>query len=176
MPGNKPNVIANGKQLFANGVNQLLVITPGEIGATDRAGEDYITYPRKLGLAVQKNDVAGGMPRTVDDLEGLLAHGDRIAILKPPIGREGLRPREARHLTPFRQFVDPKTVTLFRPFHGYRELLAQDIRCSAVVEVAVCQQNLLHGGTHFGDRRFNPLDITARVHNRRKTRRFTLYD
>ena len=61
MPGNKANVIANGEQLLANRVNQLLVITPGEIGATDGAGKDHIAHPGELGLAVQKNDVAGSV-------------------------------------------------------------------------------------------------------------------
>ena len=62
-------------------MNQLLVITHGEIGSANRARKEHIAYPGELGLAVQKHHMAGGVAGAMNHLEGLLTDGDRITVL-----------------------------------------------------------------------------------------------
>ena len=62
------DIITDWKELLANRMNQLLMITHGEVGAANRPSKDHIAHPRKLGLAVQEYYMPWGVPRAMDDL------------------------------------------------------------------------------------------------------------
>lgn len=81
MPWQKPDIVAQGKQFLANGVDQLLVVAARKVCTADGAPEDHIPHDGKMEFWMVKNDMAPGMPRTMIDSEGLLADGNRIAFL-----------------------------------------------------------------------------------------------
>ena len=64
MAWDETDVVTDRKELLANRVNQLLVISHGEVRATDRPRKDHVTHPRELGFPVQKHDVARGVAWT----------------------------------------------------------------------------------------------------------------
>jgi len=77
------------------------------------------------------------VPGAVNHLERLLTDGHCVAILQPAVRREGFCPREAGHLAPIGQLVDPKAVSLLWSLHRHRELLTEHVRCRAMIEMAM---------------------------------------
>src|SRR6056297_270157 len=97
MPRNEGDIVAQWKQLAADAVDQLLVVTAREIRATDGTLEKHITDPGNVLRRIVEHHVPGSVPGTVQHLKLLLAHADRIALLQPAVGQESVRVRETGH-------------------------------------------------------------------------------
>src|SRR6516225_7683124 len=91
--GDEGHVVAERPELAGDRVDQVLVAAAWEVGAADRAGEEYVADLGEPGLAVEEHHVAGRVAGAVVDLPFRLAEGDGIAIVQPAIGceRTGLR-------------------------------------------------------------------------------------
>src|SRR3546814_15349647 len=69
---------------------ELLVIAAREVGAADRALEQYVADDRELRWLVVKDDMPRRVPRTVDDVEGQRADRHRVAVVQPAVRLERL--------------------------------------------------------------------------------------
>ena len=92
-----------------------------------------------------------------------LAHGDRVAINQPAIGREGFAFVEAEHAPLVGHRVDPEAFFLLRALDGHAELARQFGGGTGMVDVTMRQQDLLHLDAGIGHRRLDPVDITPRI-------------
>src|SRR5271167_1688254 len=69
MSADDRDVISQGQKLVSDRFEQLPLIAAGEIGATDRAGEQHVTDNRQTLRRTEKDDASRRMPRTMRDLE-----------------------------------------------------------------------------------------------------------
>src|SRR3546814_20753463 len=67
---------------------ELLVIAAREVGAADRALEQYVADDRELRWLVVKDDMPRRVPRTVEDVEGQRADRHRVTVVQPAVRRE----------------------------------------------------------------------------------------
>ena len=70
-----------------------------------------------------------------------------------------------------RKSVDPIAVGLVRSFDLHAELLGQGARATAMVDMTVCQQDLLDGYAGLSRRRLEARQIAARIDERAAHRR-----
>ena len=69
MPGEDGNVVVEGPELFADAIQEELMIAAGQVGAADAASEEDISAKEYLALAVQETDTARAMAGDVQHLE-----------------------------------------------------------------------------------------------------------
>src|SRR3546814_11031743 len=81
--GQKDGVVAQGPEFLSDRREELLVIAAREVGAADRALEQYVADDRELRWLVVKDDMPRRVPRTVDDVEGQRADRHRVAGVQP---------------------------------------------------------------------------------------------
>src|SRR3546814_3195983 len=67
--GQKDGVVAQGPEFLSDRREELLVIAAREVGAADRALEQYVADDRELRWLVVKDDMPRRVPRTVDRSE-----------------------------------------------------------------------------------------------------------
>src|SRR3546814_14266317 len=83
--GQKDGVVAQGPEFLSDRREELLVIAAREVGAADRALEQYVADDRELRWLVVKDDMPRRVPRTVDDAEGQRADRHRVAVVHPAL-------------------------------------------------------------------------------------------
>ena len=93
---------------------------------------------------MMEDDVAGRVAGAVADVEGQLADRRRVAVLQPAVGLEWLA-LDPPALSVVLEPRDPEAVGLVRAFDRDAELLREDSRRPAMVDVTVGQQDLLDG-------------------------------
>ena len=90
MPGHKARFVAHWPQAPSDRVEELLVVSAGEIGPPDRPQEQHVTDQRQLRFGVMEDDVARRVARAVANVEHKLSDRDRIAINQVAIRLERL--------------------------------------------------------------------------------------
>ncbi len=118
MPGNEANLVAQRKEFLMNRVQKLPVIPAWKVGSTDGAAKENIPNLGQAILGVNEHDMSGGVPRTMQDIELLLAHADDIALLKPLVGLEITHRRKTEHLTLSGKRVNQKGIVGMRADNG----------------------------------------------------------
>src|SRR5690606_28413700 len=112
---------------------------------------------------VMEDDMPGRVARAMDHVEGLFAEADRIAVVEPAIRLEGIEPGETEALALFGQLPDPEGIlalgTLDRHAMAARELG----RLSAVVDVAMGEQDLLDARAQLPEGRIDPVEVAAGI-------------
>src|SRR3546814_11821510 len=83
--GQKDGVVAQGPEFLSDRREELLVIAAREVGAADRALEQYVADDRELRWLVVKDDLPRRVPRTVDDVEGTRADRPRVAVVQQAV-------------------------------------------------------------------------------------------
>src|SRR3546814_18414436 len=83
--GQKDGVVAQGPEFLSDRREELLLIAAREVGAADRALEQYVADDRELRWLVVKDDMPRRVPRTVDDVEGPPPDTPRADVVPPAI-------------------------------------------------------------------------------------------
>ena len=110
MPRDEADIVAEREEFLSNRIDELLVISAWEVGPSDGAPKEYVADLRQTILDVDEHHVSGGMPRTMQHLQLLLAHADGIALLQPLIGLEISDRRKTECLTLGRQGLNQKRI------------------------------------------------------------------
>lgn len=164
--GNEAHIIAEGKQLFTDGMHQRVEVSLGKIGAADRALKQHVAHHGDPGDGIEEHHMSGCVAGAMENLQSLVADGDGIAVLQPAVGREAVGERKAEHPALLRQFVDPEAVLALRPFDG-QVLLARQCRDAAhMVEVPVGAEDFLQRDALFGDGGEEIIQVAAGVDQR----------
>ncbi len=100
MAGDERDVIPQREQLVADRTHQVCVVAAWKVGAADRSLEQHVSHPGQALALVQEYHVPRCMARTVEDLQGLFTHADRIPLFQPAIRDKRRRLGHARHATP----------------------------------------------------------------------------
>jgi hypothetical protein len=135
------DVLAQRPQLVRDRIEQLLVVALGEIGAPDAAAKQHIAHNRQPRGRVEKHHMARRVAGAVDHLKHQFAHADGIAIMQPAVRLKAL-PFQPHAGVGVIQPLDPEAVALFRPFDGHAQILGQHARQSAMVHMAVGDEQL----------------------------------
>ena len=114
-----------------------------EIGAPDGSRKEHIAHEGQTILGVHKHDMARRMPRTMQDLQGLLTHRDRIAVLQPPIRYKARRARHAEHRALSGQLGNPEFIVGVWPLDRDAESLGEKAGLPAMINVTVREQDFL---------------------------------
>ena len=157
------DLISQGPQLFANAADQLTVIAPRKVRAADGTGkQDVPDEGDRTGLVIEHH-VARGMPGAVDHLQRFGTKVHHVAVLKPAIGFKGHGRLKPVAQAVVGQTVDPELVVAMRSFDGNAHACRQRRGAGTMVEVSVCQEDLLEGRTEPGQLVDNAIHVATRI-------------
>ena len=100
------HVVAQGKELVADRVDQRRVVAARKVGAADRALEQHVADEGQLCFRLVEHHVAGRVAGTVQHGETQRTDFDRVAVFQPPVGHEGLDGRKTEHGRLLRQLME----------------------------------------------------------------------
>lgn len=118
MPRNEGNIVTEGPELLHDRFYQGGVVSAGEIRATNRALEQDVPNLRNAGRFVKKDNVPGGVARTMFDDKLLSSKTNMIILLQPAVWLKSLNPLHTRHFAPRRELIYPESVLFMRPLNG----------------------------------------------------------
>lgn len=81
MTGYEAHIVAERKQIVANGMNQRFVIAAGKVGAADRALKQYVADHCQTRTAMKKHHVTGRVSWAVPYFQGFITYRYYIALL-----------------------------------------------------------------------------------------------
>ncbi len=114
--------------------------------------------------------MAGGMPRTVDHVQGQRADRHNVAIVQPAIGFENPA-IDAIFAALCAQLIDPETVIFMRPFDWQSQFIGQYPGFPAMVDMAVGDEDFFKLHPRLRHRGFQLVQIAAGVNQRGLIRR-----
>ena len=165
MAGDEGRLAAHRPQLLGDRFDQMLVVAHREVPAADRALEQYVADDRQLRFRMLEDDVAGRVAGAVADVEGQLADRGRVTVFQPAVGLERLA-FYSPALPVLVEARDPEAVGLVRTLDRDAQLLREDTRRPAMVDVTVGQQDLLDGDALLRGRRLQLRQVAARIGER----------
>src|SRR3954451_5826041 len=117
-----------------------------------------------------EDDMARRVAGAVAHVEGEVADAHMVAIVEP--ARRLERPAGNAVLHPILlQSVDPEVVFLVRPFDRHAELLGENSRTAAMIDMAVRKKDHLDRDASLLSRGLEPRQVAARVNEGRAHRR-----
>ncbi len=119
MSADDRDVISQGQKLVSDRFEQLPLIASGEIGAADRAGEQYVADDRQTLRRTEKDDASRRMPRTMQDLERQLPNLDLISIFQPSVRHHVRGVRDAEGASAFGDVLQQKQIVPVGPLDRY---------------------------------------------------------
>jgi len=164
------DVIAQWPKLFLHGAHKVGMVATRKIRTADRAREQHVTYQRHAIHAAEEDHMARRMSGAVIDLHGFVAKLNRVAILQPPVGREGLRLAEAEAFALSRQLFNPESVFGVWSMDLYAVVIRERLCSAAVIQVPVREEHLVDAHFELSDRTDDPFDVAAWIDNDRTTR------
>jgi glucose/arabinose dehydrogenase len=163
MPRHKGNVIAQREEFLPDGVQQLRMIAPGEVGPANRAGKQHVADESNAIDRMNEHHVSRRVSRAVNDLHRLLSHRHGIVIGQPAIRHECVRTLKAEHDPLLPELTDPEIVIGMRPLDGHTQTLRQHSGLTAMIDVSVCHQDLFDLEATLCRQGLQVVDIAARV-------------
>ncbi len=170
------HVVAERPELRADRVKQRRVIPSRKIGPADRALEEHIAYERDAVGPTEEYDVPGRMTGTVEHLELGFADAHAIAVLEPAVRLKSFDLIEAESMTLGNELLDPEAVFALRPLHGYVQPFGQGRSTTAMIDMAMREQDLLDLHAELGDCAFDAIEVASRIHDRGALRCFAYRD
>ena len=143
MAGKERDLVAEREEFFADGLNELVMVSLRKIGAPDRAIEDHIAYETVGRLAVEEDEMSRGMPWAVQDFQALFPKRDGIGLVEPSIRLEG-RAFHAIALRLAGNGLDEELVRGVRPLDWYPKRGGKGRGHPGVVQVSVGDKDFLH--------------------------------
>jgi hypothetical protein len=133
----RPSATAAGDR-----IDQVLVIAHREIGAADRALEQDVADDRELRFGMVEDDMAGRVAGAMATSKRQLADRHLVAVDQPAVGFERLA-GDAVARAVLGEPGDPEAVVLVRALDLHAQLVGEDPGRSAMVDMAVGEQDLL---------------------------------
>src|SRR5471030_1214933 len=168
--GYERDVIAQWPQLFLHGAHEVRMIATRKIRTADRAREQHVAYQRHAIDTAEEDHMARCMSGAVIDLHGFVAKLNRVAILQPPVGCEGLRVAEAEAFALSRQLFNPERAFGVWSVDLHPVVIRERICSAAVIQMPVREQHLVDGHFELSDCFDDPLDFAAWIDDDRTAR------
>ena len=169
MPWNELYIVAERPELLANGADQRRIVTARQVRAPDRTLKQDIADDSQTALGMEENHMTGGVTGAMSNLKLNIAESDRIALLQPAVGHERPGFRKTDLLGAGSQQIEPKPVFLMWTFNRYLQPVRKFPDTTDMINVAMSDQNFFDIDLHLIRRVDNPVEIAARVHDRRLT-------
>jgi len=169
MPRNELHIVSQRPELLANGADQRRIVTARQVRAPDRTLKQNIADDSQTALGMEENHMTGGVTGAMSNLKLNIAESDRIALLQPAVGHERPGFRKTELLGTGSQQIEPKPVFLMWAFDRYFQPVSQFPHAADMIDVAMGDQNFFDIDLHLIRRVENPVEIAARVHDRRPT-------
>jgi glucose/arabinose dehydrogenase len=144
MTRNECHVIAKWKKLVTDRMQQLGMIAPGKIRSPDGSGKENIPDKGNAIGLMNEHHMSWRMSRTVDDLHHLLTDSHRIAIKQPTVGLECIGTTHPEHHALLAQLTDPEVIIGMRSFNRNTKPLGKQTSLTAMVDVTMGDEDLLH--------------------------------
>lgn len=166
MTRHEANRVAQWQQFSVDAVEELLMIAAGEIGTADRPLEEDIADKGDSPIRIMEDQMAWRMAGAVQHMQTLTANPHLIAFVQPAIRGEVSRWRKTRHLRPFMQALQQKGIALVWPFDGYAKLFGQVQGGTAVVEMAMGDEDAFDLEPMLSGLIEDAIEVTAGVNQR----------
>jgi hypothetical protein len=163
MARHKAHIISQGKQTLFDGAQELSMIPTREICSPDRPREKDVSDKGQALTQVKKHHVSRCVAGAMQHLQGLFTNHYGIAVFKPPVRGKGVQCGKAKHLALNRQLVDPKGVVSVGPLNGHAKAVSQALGLSAMVDMAMGEQNLLHHDIELAGTGLEVINISTRI-------------
>jgi hypothetical protein len=165
---NESHVSSKREQILANRADQILMISPREIGSADGAREQHVTNERKPRGRMKKYDMSRCMAGTVPHLERFSSHANLIPLSQPSIRHEAVAFRETVLPCLPRQVLNEELIVRVRPFDRHSFESGKFGRRRGMVQMTMGDQDLLQGKSLARQYREHSIQVTARIHHSRK--------
>ena len=167
MSRHERDVVAERPEFFVYGAHEIGVVAARKISSPDRSREQDVADQREPVFPAEEHHVTRRVARTVINLHDFLAELHGVAFFKPSLRRERLCFAEAEALALLGQLVDPKRVFLVRSVNHYAIVVSNCLGTAAMIEMAMREQHFLDGYVEFGNGPDDPVNVSARIHDRR---------
>ena len=165
MAADELHVVAQRQQFLMDRSDQRGVVAIGEIGAANAAAKQHIAHNGQPHCLADKNHMARRVPGAMQHGETLGADLHHLTLLQPAVGHQVARWRQAIGGGLLGEIVEQHLIGQMRPFHRRPGHLAQFIRATGMVHMAMGDQDTLEGDAlllqHIEDTRH----IAAGVHH-----------
>ena len=145
-------LVSSGKRQQAglDGVDDLVEVAAGQVGAADAAGKERVAGDEKLERGKMQADGALGVAGGVEHLGGVVFEADGCAVGQGSIGRRGLRGGNAQPFGLLLHHLEQGQVVFIQKDGGAGEPLQLE-RAAHVVDVGMGDENLLQLEAEFGE-------------------------
>src|SRR4051812_19481797 len=96
MAADETDVVAERRQFFGDRPDQRGVAAAGQVGAADRAVEQYVADMGEAHFLVEEHHAARRMAGAMENVEGQFAYLDLLAFVEPAVGNEIAHARHAK--------------------------------------------------------------------------------
>lgn len=141
MAGNEAHLVAERKETFADGVEQLAMIAAWKIRAPDRPPKEHVAHLSEPRRAFEIDQMPRGVAGAVQHLQLARAKRDALTMLKPAIRCEGRDRRKAEALALILQPLDEECVVAMRAQNGAVERGGQLGARAYMVEMTMGKQD-----------------------------------
>jgi hypothetical protein len=80
MTGTDHRFVGQDHQLFVDAGYEGFVVATGQVSAANAASKKYVAIKDEASLGFEETDMAGGVARGEQDLKGVRAKGERVAL------------------------------------------------------------------------------------------------
>lgn len=165
MPRDEAHIIAQWKELSANRVNQLLVISFREIRPADGLLEKHIADQSQTGWGMVETDMARRVAGTVNYIKPFAADGDCVPVVQPAVRFKSLNMRKAKLLGLMGHALDPEGILFLGAFYRHRSASGQFGGCTRMIDMAMRDQDFFENNTSPIQLGLNTFDIATGVHH-----------
>src|SRR3954453_15328503 len=88
MAADKTDIVAERQQLFGDRPDQGGVAAAGQVGAADRAVEQYVADMGEAHFLIEEHHAPRRMAGAMENVEGEFADLDLLAFVEPAVGNE----------------------------------------------------------------------------------------
>ena len=162
MAGQNPGFARQRKQAGVDGVDDLIGVPAGQVGAADAAFKERVAGHQQLERGKVQADRALGMAGSVDDLGGVALQAHNLAIGQAFIRRRGLRRRNADPGGLHLHRLEKRPVVFIQKNGRAGQLLELE-SAAHVVDVGVGEENLFQFEAKFGEPAVNALSLVAGI-------------
>jgi hypothetical protein len=147
MTGNEGHFIAQGPKFAGDGADEIAVIAAWKVGSADGTEKQDVAHHGEARAGVVQHYMSWGVPRGMNHVQNLCAHGDLVAIVEPSSGGEGFAMRHSVTLTVNTQVFDEEKIIFMRPLDRNAESLRQIVGGPGMIQMSVSNENLFEGDT-----------------------------
>lgn len=162
MAGQNPGFVSQGEQAGLDRLDDLAIVTAGQVGAANAAGEEGITGHEQLKRSEMKADGALRVSRRVQHLGWELREADELAFGQGIVRRRCFRCSDAQPCSLHLHHFEQREIPFVQKDGSSGETL--EYECAAhVVNVRVGNQDLLELEAEFGEAVMNSAHFVAGV-------------